>query len=102
MTDRSYILYYSQPRLARVEPHGVVWDKKEEHFTAKDDAEATKIMCEFLGKEPLVLRTGTHSRTCIRLVLKHPYTVVRECYPLKPTVTLYGGKDLPHKVRFSH
>ena len=86
MPDSSYTLYYAQPRLSHMEPHNVIWEKKEEYFTATDDVDATKTMCEFLGKGALELRTGTHCRTCIRLVLQHPYRVVREFYPTQTTI----------------
>ena len=86
MPYSSYTLFYSQPKLNLVEPHNVIWEKKEHYFTASDDADATKAMCEFLGKGALILRTGTHSRTCIRLVLQHPYRVVREFYPTQTAV----------------
>lgn len=95
MPHSSYTLYYSQPRLSHFEPQGVIWEKKQEYFTATDDVAATKIMCEFLGKEALVLDTGTHCRTCIRLVLQHPYRVVREYYPPTPTINNDGARILP-------
>ncbi len=80
-TDPGYTLYYSQPKTSHIEPHNIIWEKKEEHFTARDDQEATRIMCEFLGKEKIVLRTGTHLRVATRLIADHPYRIVRDFFP---------------------
>ena len=77
----AYTLYYSQPKISLTQPHKVTRDNKKERFTASDDFEATRIMCEFLGSGMLELDTGTYVREGIRLVVDHPYRVVRDFFP---------------------
>jgi hypothetical protein len=78
--DPLYTLHYSQPRLARVEPHNVIWEKKEERFTARDDNDARTKTKEFLTNGSLVLMAATFKRQASRLVLNHPYRIILDYF----------------------
>ena len=79
----TYTLYYSQPELARVEPHNVIWTKKEERLNARDDQQAKELMAEFLSHGTLELKVSTHARVATRLVGNHPYRIVLDYFPDK-------------------
>ncbi|HEV8666936.1 MAG TPA: hypothetical protein VN665_03805 [Candidatus Paceibacterota bacterium] len=74
----AYTLTYCQPLVVSRNPVKFEWETKFHQFTARDDNEAYKMACRFLGSEPVTCESVTKRRKGKRLKQDHPYRIVRE------------------------